>query len=157
MPNGRPRRQGRPPDVGGFFEVVAKQPILCVADRKERVEGWGCQGCGRRVFRVRGKFNPFIAADDVPRPTPKVLAIQSGSLQLALPAVRWRALRGRAGSKGIVAKAVTVLPSSRVWRRARLPSLTRAQVRAARKQFEWQLTGGKWDLLPGDVPVGHKR
>ena len=147
-PVDQPRRVRRT-----FFELIAKEPLPYVADRKERVQGWRCQECGRRTFGIQGKFNPFVAANDVPRPTPKILAIASHRLQLALPVVRWRNLRGQPGAKGVIAKPVTMLPRSRIWRRPRLRDLTRTDIRAARKHFEWQLRGGKWSLLPQDVPI----
>jgi hypothetical protein len=125
-----------------FFELAAKQPVHEVADRKEQVDGWRCPRCKRRVFCICGKFNPHIAADDVPQPLPKVLAISGHWTRVALPIARWRALRGQAGAKGTIAKPVTVLPPSRALRQPRLRTLTRAQIHALRGQFEWQLAGG---------------
>ena len=124
-----------------FFELVPKHPIHEVADRNEQVDGWRCRHCRRRVF---GKFDPHIAADDVPRPRPKVLAIGGRWTRVALPIARWRALRGQAGAKGIIARPVTILPSSRVLRRPRLRELTRSNIRALRQHFDWQISGGNW-------------
>jgi hypothetical protein len=121
-----------------YFEVIAKRPVKSVTDRAERVTGWQCGSCGGAVCGS-GRFDTtYVAASDLPRPIPRLLAIDDPHLlKLTLRLQRWKAIRGKPGTKGIPIGNVVALPKSRVVRHPKLRMLTRSDIRAINKEFEW--------------------
>jgi hypothetical protein len=123
-----------------FFELIPKNPIHEVADRASDFSGWRCPECRRVALHVGGYDDTFVAAADIPNPKAKLFVVQSlVACELLIPASRWKKLRGRPGTSGITTKRVVLVPSGRVVRRLRLPTISRKQIAANRRHHKWQL------------------
>ena len=121
-----------------FYELIAKTPIKMVVDRKQRAVGWHCKACGYRLFSVLSDYdNTYVAKSDLRTPTPKLLTIDDPRhLTLAIPASRWKAIRGRPGTTSMIAGRVRLLPKHRVLRRPKVISLTRNDSIAINSEFD---------------------
>jgi hypothetical protein len=131
----------RPVDVftktnSRFFEMLPKEPIFAVADRKQQVSGWRCPKCGHRVFNVWGIYHPFLAEADIPKPRPSLLmAICSGSARPMLLVERWRSMRDGPGTRKVLARPVTILPTPRVNRKPAVRVLSKKSSEAIHREF----------------------
>jgi hypothetical protein len=119
-----------------FFEVRPKFSIKAVADRTCKVSGWHCPACGHRVFSV-DYVNEYVAASDLPARKPDLLLIDDPHLlKLAIPLSRWKEIRGKPGTKGILTSNVVQLPTKRVWKRPDLKDLTKSQSAAINRELQ---------------------
>jgi hypothetical protein len=135
----------RPIDMRGqsrktYFEVAAKDPMQTVATRSEEFYGWHCPECGLRLFSAPGYDRTFVATADLPKPIPALFAIDDPHLlTIAIPAARWKAMRGKAGMKGIVTRRLVAVPNREVVRRPRLRVLNRADMNRMNRELDKSL------------------
>jgi hypothetical protein len=124
-----------------YFELVGRHAIKTVAIRSERIGGWQCPVCRFRLFIGAGYHRTLVAGADLPRPLPPLLAIDSPfRLEIAIPAARWKRIRGKTGMKNIVTRRLVAVPEKDAVRKPKLRLLKKSGIARIRWSLNWALS-----------------
>lgn len=96
-----------------FFECVGIQSVPFVTIRDRGLSGWECGECGNRVFLISRKefsFSHAVCATGLRHPIPSCFPVGPGiGAEVCVMQERWLSMRGKSGTRGVVAGPLAVV------------------------------------------------
>jgi hypothetical protein len=108
--------KAKKPSKRQFFELVANPIVKFVG--LSGLPGFNRSPCGNCGYQPQShlfenKIYQFVVFEDLPKPIPTVFALGHRGSDLCMTAKRWQELRGKPGTKNLVASSIFVIPRTK--------------------------------------------